>query len=88
MQKKTRASATKSVKRSMKPALHGFKALVLLPKIRAPAAVLTIRRLEAQLAEARAKIAELRASAETDFLLDFPNRRGFALRKTARRAKI
>jgi diguanylate cyclase (GGDEF)-like protein len=78
MQKKTRTPAAKSVKRSMKPALRGSKALVLLPKSREPAAALTIRRLEAQLAEAHAKIAELRASAETDFLLDILNRRGFA----------
>jgi diguanylate cyclase (GGDEF)-like protein len=62
----------------MRPALHGSKALVSQPKTRAPAAALTVRRLEAQLAEAQAKIAELRASAETDFLLDILNRRGFA----------
>lgn len=62
----------------MKPALRGSKALASLPKSRAPAATLTIRRLEAQLTEAQAKIAELRASAETDFLLDILNRRGFA----------
>jgi diguanylate cyclase (GGDEF)-like protein len=51
--------------------------LVSLPKSRASAA-LTIRRLEAQLTQAEAKIAEMRASAETDFLLDILNRRGFA----------
>jgi diguanylate cyclase (GGDEF)-like protein len=62
----------------MRAALHGSKALVSQPKTRAPAAALTVRRLEAQLAEAQAKIAELRASAETDFLLDILNRRGFA----------
>jgi GGDEF domain-containing protein len=60
----------------MKPAVRGSKALVSLPKSRASAAALTIRRLEAQLTQA--KIAELRASAETDFLLDILNRRGFA----------
>ncbi|WP_244499615.1 GGDEF domain-containing protein [Tardiphaga robiniae] len=62
----------------MKLALRGSKALVSLPKSRGPAAALTIRRLEVQLTEAQAKIAELRASAETDFLLDILNRRGFA----------
>jgi hypothetical protein len=62
----------------MKPAVRGSKALVSLPKSRASAAALTIRRLEAQLTQAEAKIAELRASAETDFLLDILNRRGFA----------
>ena len=37
----------------------------------------TIRRLKAQLARAQARIEELQATAETDFLLDIPNRRGF-----------
>ncbi|MDI4237415.1 GGDEF domain-containing protein [Bradyrhizobium sp. Arg237L] len=37
----------------------------------------TIRRLKAELAAAEAQIAELQASAETDFLLDILNRRGF-----------
>jgi diguanylate cyclase (GGDEF)-like protein len=37
----------------------------------------TIRRLRTQLAEALARIEELQASADTDFLLDIPNRRGF-----------
>jgi diguanylate cyclase (GGDEF)-like protein len=37
----------------------------------------TVRRLKAQLADARARIAELEASADTDFLLGIFNRRGF-----------
>ncbi|MCC8958342.1 GGDEF domain-containing protein [Bradyrhizobium sp. Pear77] len=37
----------------------------------------TVRRLRAQLARAQARIEELQASAETDFLLDILNRRGF-----------
>jgi diguanylate cyclase (GGDEF)-like protein len=37
----------------------------------------TIRRLRTQLARALARIAELQASADIDFLLDIPNRRGF-----------
>jgi diguanylate cyclase (GGDEF)-like protein len=40
-------------------------------------AKLAIRRLKVQLAQARARIEELEASADTDFLLDIPNRRGF-----------
>jgi diguanylate cyclase (GGDEF)-like protein len=36
-----------------------------------------IRRLRAQLARAQARIDELQASADTDFLLEIPNRRGF-----------
>jgi diguanylate cyclase (GGDEF)-like protein len=38
---------------------------------------LTLRRLRAQLAKAQVRIGELEASADTDFLLDIPNRRGF-----------
>jgi diguanylate cyclase (GGDEF)-like protein len=37
----------------------------------------TIRRLRAELAQAQAQIEELQASANTDFLLDIANRRGF-----------
>jgi diguanylate cyclase (GGDEF)-like protein len=37
----------------------------------------TIRRLKTQLARAQARIEELEASANTDFLLDILNRRGF-----------
>ena len=37
----------------------------------------TIRRLRTQLARALLRIEELEASADTDFLLDIPNRRGF-----------
>src|SRR5205085_7869107 len=37
----------------------------------------TVRRLRTELARALARIDELQASADTDFLLDIPNRRGF-----------
>jgi diguanylate cyclase (GGDEF)-like protein len=37
----------------------------------------TIRRLRTELTRARARIEELQASVDTDFLLDIPNRRGF-----------
>jgi diguanylate cyclase (GGDEF)-like protein len=37
----------------------------------------TVRRLRAQLALAQARMAELQAFADTDFLLEIPNRRGF-----------
>ena len=36
-----------------------------------------IRRLKAKLAEAMVRIEQLQTSADTDFLLDIPNRRGF-----------
>jgi diguanylate cyclase (GGDEF)-like protein len=37
----------------------------------------SVRRLRAQLAQAQARIEELQASADIDFLLGIPNRRGF-----------
>jgi PleD family two-component response regulator len=37
----------------------------------------TVRRMRAKLARARGQIAVLEAAAETDYLLDIPNRRGF-----------
>jgi diguanylate cyclase (GGDEF)-like protein len=37
----------------------------------------TLRKLRTQLAQALKRIGELEASADTDFLLDIPNRRGF-----------
>jgi diguanylate cyclase (GGDEF)-like protein len=83
MKKKTRAAATSTAKlRKMTPEVRkdvprGPRA----PAIRAPAvspdAKLTIRRLKTQLARALARIEALQASADTDFLLDIPNRRGF-----------
>ncbi len=47
------------------------------PSVTPNGAKLAIRRLKVQLAQARARIDELEASADTDFLLDIPNRRGF-----------
>jgi diguanylate cyclase (GGDEF)-like protein len=83
MKKKTRATASRGPKRP-KSAAAGQKAA---PRHKAtptprPAAApadqrSTIRRLKAELAKAEARIAELQASADTDFLLDIPNRRGF-----------
>lgn len=83
MKKKSRATASRAGKRP-KSAAAGRK---IAPRRAsapgsAPAAVLadskaTIRRLKAQLAKTQARIEELQASADTDFLLDIPNRRGF-----------
>jgi diguanylate cyclase (GGDEF)-like protein len=69
MKKRTPAPPRKSRKQSKRAA----------PK-RAPAAEAaktTIRRLRGELARALRKIEELQASADTDFLLGIPNRRGF-----------
>ena len=89
MKKKTRASASGTAKRS-KTAGKAHKAAPLLAKTATKAASApapkrvvpddakpAIRRLRAQLARAQARIDELQASADTDFLLEIPNRRGF-----------
>jgi diguanylate cyclase (GGDEF)-like protein len=47
------------------------------PPVAANDAKLTMRRLRSQLAAALERIDELQAHADTDFLLDIPNRRGF-----------
>ena len=82
MTKKTRATAARAPKRP-KSAAEGQKAAPRKAAVtpRPPAASVdqrsTIRRLKAELARAEARIEELQASADTDFLLDIPNRRGF-----------
>jgi diguanylate cyclase (GGDEF)-like protein len=83
MTKKTRATASGAAKRP-KNAAAGQKTgprRKTVPISRPPAvpadARSTIRRLKAQLAKAEVRIVELQASADTDFLLDIPNRRGF-----------
>ena len=90
MKKKTRAVAPKSAKRrkssvaertAAPPRARPVKASPGSPPRRPPAAPndakLVIRRLRAQLVQALRRIDELQASADTDFLLDIPNRRGF-----------
>src|SRR6201994_1549234 len=69
MKKRTPASPRKSPKRSKRPQSRRAPA----PK----AAKATIRQLRGELARALRKIDELQASADTDFLLGIPNRRGF-----------
>ena len=83
MKKKTKAAAAGAAK-SQKTAVAGRKAAPRRPSAPAPPplaapgdAKSTIRRLKAQLSQALARIDELQASAETDFLLDILNRRGF-----------
>src|SRR3954452_13428556 len=84
MKKKTRATAPRGPKR-LKSIMAERKSVpqrVTLPpaprqSVAPNEARLAIRRLRTQLAQALARIEELQASADTDFLLDIPNRRGF-----------
>jgi diguanylate cyclase (GGDEF)-like protein len=89
MKKKPKPSALNAIKRrtsggraGTKPdqagrVKHG-KARAKSPSPAAPSdPKLTIRRLRSQLAKAQSRIDELEASADQDFLLDIPNRRGF-----------
>ena len=83
MKKKTRATASKAGKRP-KNAASGRKAAPRRTSgqgSRPPAVSngtrATIRRLKAELARTQAQIAELQASADTDYLLGIANRRGF-----------
>ena len=83
MAKKIRATASRGSKRP-KSAAAGQKAAprrkaapITRPATAPADQRSTIRRLKSELAKAKACIAELQASADTDFLLDIPNRRGF-----------
>ncbi len=80
MKKKTRVATSKPAKRRKGSAGAG-KGATQDGKRKAPTAASdakpVIRRLRLQLAQALKRIEELQASADTDFLLDIPNRRGF-----------
>jgi diguanylate cyclase (GGDEF)-like protein len=84
MKKKTKATAPGGAKRcknvmAERKAAPQRATLAPSPRlsVRPNEARPAIRRLRTQLAQALARIEELRASADTDFLLDIPNRRGF-----------
>lgn len=88
MKKKTRATAPRAAKprkrgvgkhKAAVPRAKPARASVSPPRLPVPPndAKLTIRRLRTRLAQALALIEQLKASANTDFLLDIPNRRGF-----------
>jgi diguanylate cyclase (GGDEF)-like protein len=84
MKKKTKATAPGGAKRrknvmAERKAAPQRATLAPSPRlsVRPNEVRLAIRRLRTQLAQALARIEELRASADTDFLLDIPNRRGF-----------
>ncbi|OAF18912.1 diguanylate cyclase [Bradyrhizobium neotropicale] len=76
----TAAKAGKGRKTSVSPTRTAPKRPAAPSRRRAPAAdggKATIRSLRAKLKEALQRVAELEAAADTDFLLDIPNRRGF-----------
>lgn len=80
MKKKTGATASSRAAKRRKPAAAAGKARRTPATAADPArdeAKAEIRRLKSQLARATARIAELQAAAETDFLLGISNRRGF-----------
>jgi diguanylate cyclase (GGDEF)-like protein len=84
MKKKTRAVAAGAAKRRKRGAAERKAAPGRVPRSSLPQPVKppddakrTVRRLRTQLAKAQARIDELQASADIDFLLDIPNRRGF-----------
>src|ERR1700738_5083954 len=82
MKKKTRAAAAGAAKSrktgsARKAAPRVAPASPRRPRGAPDDAKLAVRRLRSQLAKAQARIDELAASADTDFLLDIPNRRGF-----------
>lgn len=76
MKKKTKATARRGAKRR-KTVMAQRKVAPQLPSRASPPRLPTIRRLKTELAKAAARIEQLEASADTDFLLDVHNRRGF-----------
>jgi diguanylate cyclase (GGDEF)-like protein len=84
MKKKTRSAAPSAAKRrkavaaNRKPApQRPTSALAPRPSAASGDIKAEIRRLRTELAQALARIEQLQASADTDFLLEIPNRRGF-----------
>jgi diguanylate cyclase (GGDEF)-like protein len=79
MKKKTRAPAEGAGKRRKGPIAprKTSPSRIVAPPPAADRGKANVRRLRTELARALKRIEELQASAETDFLLAIPNRRGF-----------
>ena len=77
MKKKIKATAPKAAKRRKSAVVRKPAPPAPRPSAGPDDAKASIRRLRSQLAQAQARIGQLEASADTDFLLDIPNRRGF-----------
>ena len=82
MRKKTRTAASRPAKRRKAGAASGEPAALRASSTSRKSAVSAdakaeIRRLKSELKQALSRIEELKASANTDFLLEIPNRRGF-----------
>jgi diguanylate cyclase (GGDEF)-like protein len=82
IKKKTKATARDGARRQKTVVAQSKAAPQSSPRVPPPpvahnGAKPTIRRLKTELAKAAARIEELEASADTDFLLDIHNRRGF-----------
>jgi diguanylate cyclase (GGDEF)-like protein len=82
MKKKPKASAAKAEGRSKASPKKGkaptrSAATLSRHATKADDPKAEIRRLKAQLAEALSRVEQLQAAADTDFLLEIPNRRGF-----------
>ena len=82
MRKKTRTAASRLAKRRKAGAASGEPATLRASSTSRKSAVSAdakaeIRRLKSELKQALSRIEELKASANTDFLLEIPNRRGF-----------
>jgi diguanylate cyclase (GGDEF)-like protein len=82
MKKKTKATASRAAKRGKRPGTNAKAAARRTASAaRRPAAKsdakAEIRRIKTQLAKALARIEQLQAAADTDFLLGISNRRGF-----------
>jgi diguanylate cyclase (GGDEF)-like protein len=81
MKKKPRTAAPRAAKRRKGVAANRkpdpTSASAPRPSVTAGDGKAEIRRLRTELAQALARIEQLQASADTDFLLEIPNRRGF-----------